>query len=95
MFIAVIDNGTTWLLDIRDNLDIDLETLENEWTRRYVAWVVNREGIVSLIKGFNIKRFVIKHPETGLEDITPEQACMLFEKMDEYRKNKSNSIHKK
>ena len=33
MFAAVIENGSTWLLDIRDNLDIDLATLEKEWVK--------------------------------------------------------------
>ena len=95
MFIAVIDKENTWLLDIRDKLDIDLESLEKEWPYRYFTWVINVEGISELIKGFDISPFVIKHPERGLEEITKEQASMLFEAMDKMRKKKRENVIKK
>ena len=38
MLAAIIDNGSTWLLDIRDNLEIEQEQLRTEWRKRYVGW---------------------------------------------------------
>lgn len=95
MLAAVIDNGSTWLLDIRDNLDIDLETLEKEWTKRYVGWLVNTNSMKDIIWGIPVSRFILKHPDNGLEDISVKQAHMLYEMMAQYRQEKSGEITKK
>lgn len=95
MLAAVIDNGSTWLLDIRDNLDIDLETLEKEWSRRYVGWLVNTNSMKDIIWGIPVSRFILKHPDKGLEDISVKQAHMLYEMIAQYRLEKSGEITKK
>lgn len=95
MFAAVIDNGSTWLLDIRDNLDIDLVTLEKEWNRRYVGWLVNVDSMKDIIWGIPVSRFIIKSPDKGLEDISVKQAHMLYEMMASYRQEKKESPTKK
>ena len=95
MFAAVIENGSTWLLDIRDNLDIDLEILEKEWTKRYVGWLVNVNSMKDIMTGLPISRFIIKHPDNGLEEITHKQAYMLYEMMAQYRQDIQKSGLKK
>lgn len=98
MLAAIIDNGSTWLLDIRDNIEIDLNILESEWSKRYVGWLVNTDSMVDIIKGMPISRFILKHPKNGLEDITFKQAYMLLEMLRdaryEYQLINNNGISK-
>ena len=56
MLIAVIDNGSTWLYDVIDKLDIDLITLSNEMKRRYIGWLVNSDSIKEIIVNLPINR---------------------------------------
>lgn len=86
MLAAVIDNGSTWLLDIRDNLDIDQEQLRNEWRNRYVGWLVNTDSMPDIIGGMPICRFMLKLPDNTLEDISVKQAHQVLEGLVDLRK---------
>lgn len=96
MLAAVIDNGSTWLLDIRDNLEISAEQLEKEWKKRYVGWLVNVDEMSYIIGEMPIRRFFLKRPNQGLEDITSVQAHFLLEGLaDLRRKEEVSSVIKK
>ena len=87
MLAAIIDNGSTWLLDIRDNLEIDLEQLRTEWRKRYVGWLVNTDSMPEIIWGMPISRFMLKLPDNTLEDISVKQAHAVYEGLVQLRKD--------
>lgn len=79
MLAAIIDNGSTWLFDIRDDLDIDQEQLRTEWRKRYVGWLVNTDSMPDIIFGMPVSRFLLKLPDNTLEDISVKQAHQVLE----------------
>lgn len=87
MLAAVIDNESTWLLDIRDNLEINQEQLRAEWQKRYVGWLVNTDSMPDIIWGMPISRFIIKLPENVLEDISVKKAHIIYEGLVQLRKD--------
>ncbi len=86
MLAAIIDNGSTWLLDIRDNLEINREQLKNEWSQRYVGWLVNTDSISDIIYEMPISRFMLKLPDDNLEDISIKQAHEVYNGLIQLRK---------
>ncbi|MGN1372012.1 MAG: hypothetical protein ACI4XM_07055 [Candidatus Coprovivens sp.] len=95
MFAAIIDNGSTWLLDIRDNLEIREEQLRKEWNKRYIGWLVNVDSMPDIIWGIPISRFMIKLPDDTLEDISVKQAHMVYESLVKLRKDTKTSEYVK
>lgn len=87
MLAAIIDNGSTWLLDIRDNLDIDQEQLRTEWRKRYVGWLVNTDSMPDIIFGMPVSRFLLKLPDNTLEDISVKQSHQVLEGLVQLRKS--------
>lgn len=94
MLVAIIDNGSTWLLDIRDNINIDGGTLNNEWNKRYVGWLVNTDFMPDIISNFPIRKFMLKLPDGFLMDISFEQAIAIYEGLVELRKESNNKMKK-
>ncbi len=86
MLAAIIDNGSTWLLDIRDNLEINRQQLKNEWSQRYVGWLVNTDSISDIICEMPISRFMLKLPDDNLEDISIKQAHEVYNGLIQLRK---------
>lgn len=89
MLAAVIDNGSTWLLDIRDNLNIDQDTLRNEWRKRYVGWLVNTDAMPEIIWGMPISRFMLKLPDNTLMDLSVDKAHKVYEGIVQLRKKET------
>lgn len=86
MFAAIIDNGNTWLLDIRDNIEISLDDLQREWDKRYVGWLVNTDSMPEIIRGIPVIRFILKVPDKGLEDISVAMAHQIYQALIDLRK---------
>ena len=94
MFAAIIDNGSTWLLDIRDDVEIDLERLQDEWSKRYVGWLVNTNSMSDIIWGIPVSRFILKKHDNEFVDISVKQAHALYEMLANSRKEQEESAIK-
>lgn len=94
MFAAIIDNGSTWLLDIRDDVEIDLERLREEWSKRYVGWLVNTNSMSDIIWGIPVSRFILKKHDNELADISVKQAHALYEMLANSRKEQEEKAIK-
>ena len=94
MLAAVIDNGSTWLLDIKDNIDISNKELENEWNLRYVGWIVNRDDISSIMNDMPISRYLLKDSNGKLIDINAKMAHDIYNELSKIRNSQSNAIKK-
>lgn len=92
MLAAIIDNGSTWLLDIRDNLEINQEQLKKEWNMRYIGWLVNTDSMPDIIWGMPISRFMLKLPDNTLEDISVRQAHEIYKELIQLRTNKEQKV---
>lgn len=97
MLAAIIDNGSTWLLNIKDDVEISLDKLKSEWSDRHFGWLVNTEDISDIIWGMPVSRFILRRHDGSLRDITIKQAHFLYDQIVECRKNNNveNSILKK
>lgn len=94
MLAAVIDNGSTWLLDIKDNIDISNKDLENEWNLRYVGWIVNRDDISSIMNDMPISRYLLKDSNGKLIDINVKIAHDIYNELSKIRNSQSKVTKK-
>lgn len=94
MLAAVIDNGSTWLLNIKDNIGISNEELANEWKSRYVGWIVNTDDISSIMNAMPISRYLLKDSNGKLKDIDVKTAHYIYEELPKIRNSQNNVIKK-
>lgn len=85
MLAAVIENGSTWLLDIRDDVEISAEELRKQWRKRYVGWLVNTDSMPEIIWGMPISRFLVKLSNGDLSDVSIKQAHSWLQEIVELR----------
>lgn len=90
MLAAIIDNGSTWLFDIHDNLEIDGNILFNYHNKdRYIGWLVNSDNMFNIVSQMPISRFMLNNPVTKqVEDITVEEANIIYQGLVNLRQKK-------
>ena len=100
MLAAIIDNGNTWLFDIRDCTDIKANELFNDlekryMSNRYIGWLVNSDSMPDIIFNMPISRFMLNNPVSKeLEDISKEEAELILEGLVQLRKNSKAKVKK-
>jgi len=94
MLAAIIDNGSTWLLNIKDNVEITSEEIVKEWNSRYVGWIVNTDDISEVMWGMPVSRYMIKDTEGKLKDISVKTAHYIYEELPKIRNITNKTIKK-
>ncbi len=88
MLGIIADRGNSWIFNIADEPEIDMSTLESQFSKRYLGWLVNGKGITELVMQMPVSKFAIKDGEGKVREITREQAESLYQMMEEYALNK-------
>lgn len=94
MLAAVIDNGSTWLLNINDNMQLSNEQLLNEWQSRYVGWLVNANNMSGIMNAMPVTRYLLKDSNGKLIDINFETAYYVYEELHKVKNNQNEIIRK-
>ncbi len=90
MLAVIVDKENSWLFNIADEPNIDLSTLDSQFSTRYIGWLVNTKGITQLVMQMPITRFSLKECDGTIREITREQAEVLYGLVEEFTTSKKN-----
>lgn len=79
MFHIVIDNGVTYIYRDEDN--------------EIMGFWMNQESIKEIINSLPISKYFVAPPKKEVEEITEEQAFMLYNLMMDYRENHKEELN--